>query len=133
MSLVTEIMARAGLAQEPAERAAGSLLAALKLSLPPDRFAVVARAVPDADTLIGRAHSAPAARTGEMLTLVAQLTSAKGADMLRTQLGRQGLGEAQVRQVVEAFTAVLFQQAGETTAATLVGQVPALSVLLGTA
>ncbi len=129
MGLVAAIATRTGLNEELAGRAAGALLASVKLSLPKDALAPIQQAVPDLDALVARAHAAPAARTGEMLAVMAELSSERGAALLGGQLARIGLAPTQVPGLVGAFLEELTAAAGAPAAQALVARLPGLAVL----
>jgi hypothetical protein len=101
MTFAVELAQRTGVDQERAERAAGSLFAAIKLSGGKELFGAVAAAVPDAAQLIGRARPAAGSRTGEMIAFVSELASERGAAQLGRQLADAGLAPAQVKATVE--------------------------------
>jgi len=69
MELVQRVAANLEIDQGKAEKGIGALLMALRISLDPAGFAQVKRAVPNCESLMGRALMG-GARTGEMAALI---------------------------------------------------------------
>lgn len=69
MDLVQQVSANLAIDSSKAEKGVGAVLMALRLSLDPDTFVAVKRALPHCERLMGRALMS-GARTGEMAALV---------------------------------------------------------------
>src|SRR2546426_6754709 len=69
MDLVEQVCANLRMASDKAEKGVGAILMALRVSLDHDTFDAVKRALPNCESLMGRALMS-GARTGEMAALV---------------------------------------------------------------
>ncbi|HEX4573491.1 MAG TPA: DUF2780 domain-containing protein [Gemmatimonadales bacterium] len=69
MDLLEEVAAQLAIEARKAEKGVGAILMALRMSLDPPTFEAVKRAVPNSESLMGRALMG-GARTGEMAAMV---------------------------------------------------------------
>lgn len=131
MALLARIQAATGLPAETCGKAAGSFIAALRLSLDPKGFEPIAKAVPDYNTLMSSAGAAIGGRTGEIFALRSELRTASGAGHLAKELVKHGIPESQHADFVGAFLAEVQEAAGPEAVGTLREMLPGLSTLFG--
>lgn len=129
MTLVDTLAAAAGLEPAQAGRALGSLVAALKLSAPPALMAPIEAAVPELGPLAAQSLPALGGRTGELVSIVAELASERGARQLERQLAGAGVEGDRRRALVAGLLAELRERAGAPALDALLAAVPALSHL----
>jgi hypothetical protein len=78
MALIEQLVAGAGISQEPAEGGAGVLFGLVKDQLSSGDFSQVAQAVPGIDSLIGAAPSGESGGLGGLLGGVASALGGRG-------------------------------------------------------
>jgi len=131
LALLTRIQEATGLPAETCGKAAGSLIAALRLSLDPKGFEPIAKAVPDYTTLMSSAGAAIGGRTGEIFALRSELRTASGAGHLAKELVKHGVPAPQHADFVGAFLAEVQEAAGPEAVGALRETLPGLSTLFG--
>ena len=130
MNLVADIARAAGLDTEGAERAAGTVIAAIQMSAPRPMFAAIERAVPRSLELVQKSAPPLGGRTGEMRAYVAELKSDAGAQRLAAQLSLQGLSAGQIRTTVETLLRYLQDLQGIQPVEAILRELPGLRRLL---
>ena len=130
MNLIADLVQATGLKAEQAERAVGTVIAAIQTSTPRELFAKIERAVPKASELVQKSAPPLGGRTGEMRAYVAALKTAAGADRLAAQLDLQGLSPEQIRRTVETLLRHLQDLQGIEPAEALLRELPGLQRLL---
>ena len=131
MALLDRLHEATGLPAEACGPAAGSLVAALRLSLDVKGFEPVAKAVPDYNTLMSSAGAALGGRTGEIFALRSELRTASGAGHLAKELVKHGVPADQHANFVGAFLAEVQEAAGPEAVGKLRELLPGLSTLFG--
>lgn len=129
MALLARIEEATGLPAETCQRAAGSLIAALRLSLDVKSFEPIAKAVPDFTALMSSAGAALGGRTGEIFALRSELRTAQGAGHLAQELEKHGVPAAQHADFAGAFLAEVQEAAGPEAVGKLRELLPGLATL----
>ena len=131
MALLDRLHEATGLPAEACGPAAGSLVAALRLSLYVKGFEPIAKAVPDYNTLMSSAGAALGGRTGEIFALRSELRTASGAGHLAKELVKHGVPAEQHANFVGAFLAEVQEAAGPEAVGKLRELLPGLGTLFG--
>lgn len=131
MSLIKRLEEATGLPTAAVTPAAGSLLAALRLSLDVKSFEPIARAVPDYNALMSGSGAALGGRTGEIFALRSELRTAVGAGHLAKELVKHGVPEGKLPEFVGGFLGHIQESAGAEAVGALRETLPGLATLLG--
>jgi len=129
MALIPALQEATGLSADAAGRAAGSFLAALRLSLDAKSFEPIATAVPNYNELIGGSGAALGGRTGEIFALRSELRTATGAGHVAKELAKHGLPAEQLPAFVGAFLGQVQEAAGPEAVGRLRESLPGLATL----
>lgn len=129
MTLIARAAAASGLDAAHTERALGTVIAALKLSVPPAIMAPVERAVPELGPLAAASLPAMGGRTGELVTMVTELTSERGASQLARQLEAAGISPDARRRLIATLVQDLRARADGPAVDALLALVPAFAQL----
>src|SRR5512146_960304 len=112
MALLDRLHEATGLPAEACGPAAGSLVAALRLSLDVKGFEPIAKAVPDYNTLMSSAGAALGGRTGEIFALRSELRTASGAGHLTKEMVKHGVPAEKLAAFAGAFLGHIQDSAG---------------------
>ena len=129
MSLISRIQEETGLSAEAAGKAAGSLIAALRLSLDAKSFEPIAKAVPDYTELMSGSGAALGGRTGEIFALRSELRTAVGAGHLAKELVKHGVPADKLAAFAGAFLGHVQDAAGPEAVGKLRDALPGLATL----
>gem|GEM_PF-3875802 len=129
MALIPAIQEATGLPADAAARAAGSFLAALRLSLDAASFEPIAKSVPNYNDLMMGSGAALGGRTGEIFALRSELRTAMGAGHLAKELAKHGLPAEQLPNFVGAFLGHLQEASGPEAVGKLREVLPGLATL----
>ena len=129
MALIPAIQEATGLPSETATKAAGSLIAALRLSLDAKSFEPIAVAVPDYNALMSGSGAALGGRTGEIFALRSELRTAMGAGQVSKELTKHGVPAEQLPAFVGAFLGHIQEAAGPEAVGRLREALPGLATL----
>lgn len=129
MTLITRLQEATGLPADAAAKAAGSLIAALRLSLDAKSFEPIATAVPEYHELMGGSGAALGGRTGEIFALRSELRTAVGAGHLAKELAKHGVPAAKVAAFAGAFFGHVQDSAGPEAVGQLREALPGLAAL----
>jgi len=129
VALIPAIQEATGIPADAAQRAAGSFLAALRLSLDAKSFEPIAKAVPDYNELMSGAGAALGGRTGEIFALRSELRTAMGAGHVAKELTKHGIPQDQLAAFVGAFLGHLQEAAGPEAVGRLREVLPGLATL----
>ena len=129
MTLISRIQDETGLPAETASKAAGSLLAALRLSLDLPSFEPIAKAVPDYNALMSGAGAALGGRTGEIFALRSELRTAVGAGHLSKEMIKHGVPADKLAAFAGAFLGHIQDAAGAEAVGKLRETLPGLATL----
>ena len=130
MALIPAIQEATGLSPESATRAAGSLVAALRLSLDAKSFEPIATAIPGYNDLMSGSGAALGGRTGEIFALRSELRTAVGAGHLAGELAKHGVPPEKLAAFVGAFLGHIQEGAGPEAVGRLREALPGLATLL---
>jgi len=131
MALLARIQEATGLPAETCGPAAGSLIAALRLSLDVKGFEPIGKAIPDYTALMSSAGAALGGRTGEIFALRSELRTASGAGHLAKELVKHGVPVEQHANFAGAFLAEVQESAGPEAVGKLRELLPGLATLFG--
>lgn len=129
MNLIERISEATGLPEETAGKAAGSLLAAIRLSLDAKSFEPVAIAIPEYNQLMSSAGAALGGRTGEVFALRSELRTATGAGHLAKELIRHGVPASKFASFAGAFLGSIQDISGAEAVGKLRDALPGLNTL----
>ena len=129
MGLIDRMQRATGLGPETTMRAAGSLLAAVRLSLDPKSFEPIAKAVPSYNELMSNSGAALGGRTGEIFALRSELRTAGGAGHLSKELIKHGVPKEQLANFAGAFLEEIQEAAGPEAVGKIREMLPGLSTL----
>ena len=129
MTLITRVQEATGLPADAAAKAAGSLIAALRLSLDSKSFEPIAKAVPDYNELMSGSGAALGGRTGEIFALRSELRTAIGAGQLTKELTKHGVPADKLAAFAGAFLGQVQDSAGPEAVGQLREALPGLATL----
>lgn len=129
MALIPAIEAATGLSGDTAAKAAGSLIAALRLSLDAKSFEPIALAIPNYNDLMSGSGAALGGRTGEIFALRSELRTAMGAGHVAGELAKHGVPAEQLPGFVGAFLGHIQETAGPEAVGRLREALPGLATL----
>lgn len=129
MALIPAIQEATGLPAETATKAAGSLIAALRLSLDAKSFEPIATAIPDYNELMSGSGAALGGRTGEIFALRSELRTAMGAGHVSKELAKHGVPAEKLAEFVGAFLGHVQEKAGPEAVGRLREALPGLATL----
>jgi hypothetical protein len=112
VALIPAIQEATGLPAESVTKAAGSLIAALRLSLDAKSFEPIATAIPEYNELMSGSGAALGGRTGEIFALRSELRTAMGAGHLSKELVKHGVPTEKLAPFVGAFLGHIQEAAG---------------------
>ncbi len=129
MTLTERLHEATGLPAGVAAKAAGSLIAALRLSLDSASFAPIAKAVPEYNELMSGSGAALGGRTGEIFALRSELRTAIGAGHLAKELTKHGVPPEKLATFAGAFLGQVQDAAGPEAVGKLREALPGLATL----
>jgi hypothetical protein len=129
VALIPAIQEATGLSTETATKAAGSLIAALRLSLDAKSFEPIATAVPNYNDLMSGSGAALGGRTGEIFAIRSELRTAMGAGHVSSELAKHGVPPEKLPAFVGAFLGHIQEAAGPEAVGRLREALPGLATL----
>jgi hypothetical protein len=129
VALIPAIQEATGLPTETATKAAGSLIAALRLSLDAKSFEPIAAAVPNYNDLMSGSGAALGGRTGEIFAIRSELRTAMGAGHVSNELAKHGVPPEKLPAFVGAFLGHIQEAAGPEAVGRLREALPGLATL----
>lgn len=137
--LISEIAAKAGIDAGMAQKGVGALLSTLQKHVPPDAYAKVASAVPNAGSILSSFQSAPSATQGlggglaGLAGMAGGLLGGKSeaATMLVSQFSKAGFSLDAVKSFLPVAFGLIKDKLPPDTLKQIEGAIPGLSSLAG--
>lgn len=130
MTLIDRLVEATGLPAPTVTAAAGSLIAAIRLSLDAKSFEPIARAVPDYNALMSGSGARLGGRTGEIFALRSELRTTAGAGHVAKELVKHGVPETEIPTFLGGFLGHIQDAAGPEAVGALRESLPGLGTLL---